>query len=218
MSTTNYPKGRPLKSKGKVVFPITHINDVIDGASKTNPHFMGSIYLNNIAVFSTSGSGGDIKINPLDPKYGGTGKTSLNDLAKAIADALGFDTSGSGGSTVDSVIPIDKGGTGKKTASEALAALGGASVALYSLNVPVSWQNNSAGGYMQTVSLSGIKSTDVPVVGVKLSNDVSAALLQGKAFGSVSRITTATNSITLYCFNSKPTTAFTIQLLTVRGF
>lgn len=112
--------------------------------------------------------------------------------------------------------PISKGGTGATTAAAALAALGGAQMALYTASIGTSWTANSSGGYMLTVSVSGIKSTDVPVVGVQMSSDVTAATNQGKAFACINRITTANNSITCYAFNSAPTTAITIQLLVVR--
>lgn len=114
-------------------------------------------------------------------------------------------------------LSVTKGGTGATSAAAARTALGAASVALYQVTVATGWTSAST-GYTKTVTVSGILSTDVPVVGVVLSSDASAAQLQGKAFACVNRITTATNSITLYAYSSAPTTSFTIQLLTVRGF
>ena len=219
MSTTNYPSARPLIGPdGKPFLPVSHADYIIDGVNRNNPQFVGSIFLNGVKVFSTStGSGGETVVEPLDPSQGGTGFDNLEDLAHEIADILGLVTGGSGEEPGELVIPISKGGTGATTASEALTALGAASVALYQCSVPVSW-SAATKGYTQTVTLNGMHATDVPVVGVVLSADADAAQLQGKAFANVNRITTAEGSITLYCYSSAPTQAFTIQLLTVRGF
>lgn len=221
MATTNYPAARPLLDPvtGKPFLPVTHANYVIDGVNKKNPKFEGSLFLNGITVFSTStDASGRIVVNPLDPSKGGTGLTSMDALAKKIAELLGFSSSSGSGEATLGIIPITKGGTGSTSAEAALTALGAATAALYNVSIPVSWSENASGGFIQTVTVNGIKATDVPVVGVILSSDVSAAVLQGKAFANVNRITTAENSITLYCFSQKPTTAVTIQLLVVRGF
>lgn len=216
MSTTNYPNPRPLfdTETNKPFFPVTLASYVINGVTATNPKFFGSIFLNSFEIFSTVTEGDVTKVNPLAAQYGGTGFNNLDDLANRLATILGFKTEDSAAT----IVPITKGGTGKTTASEALSALGGATVNLFSVTVPVSWTSNDDGSFTQDVALAGIKSTDVPVVGVILSSDTDAAKLQGKAFACVNRITTSTNNLTMYCYTTKPETAFTIQLLTVRGF
>lgn len=216
MSTTNYPNPRPLfdTKTNKPFFPVTLASYVINGVEAKNPKFFGSLFLNSIEIFSTVTEGSTVKVNPLAVKYGGTGYNNLNDLANRLATLLGFKTA----DTAATIVPISKGGTGKTSASEALSALGGATVNLFSVAVPVNWTSNSDGSFTQDVALSGIKSTDVPVVGVVLSSDAAAAKLQGQAFACVNRITTSTNNLTMYCYTTKPETAFTIQLLTVRGF
>lgn len=118
---------------------------------------------------------------------------------------------------ISGACPVSKGGTGATSAAAALAALGGAKMALYNATVGTGWSTNSSGGYKITVSVSGITANDVPVVGVKMSDDVSAATNQGKAFACINRITTAANSITCYAFTTKPTTSISIQLLVVRN-
>lgn len=212
MSTTNYPATRPLKDKtGKVVFPPTHVNYVLGAAPLNNPHFTGSIFLNGIEVLKTqTGSGGHPELVPIPPEQGGTGCSSLDELAQQIAELLGYTSAG--------VVPITKGGTGATSAAAALTALGAASAKLFNASIDTTWSGNATNGYTKTVSISGIQSTDVPVVGVVLSSDKSSAVLQGKAFACVNRITTASGSITLYAYTTQPTTAFNIQLLVVRGF
>lgn len=212
MATTNMTAALPLKTPdGAIVLPVTHADYVIDGVNRYNPVFYGSITLNGIKVLSTTtDSEGNTSVNPLSPENGGTGVSSIDALAALIASALGYTTAG--------VVPIEKGGTGSTTASAALTALGAASAVLYNATVSTTWSGSSDAGYTQTVTVSGIRNTDVPVVGVVLSSDKSSAVLQGKAFACINRITTATNSITLYAYTTQPTTAITIQLLVVRGF
>lgn len=213
MSTTNYPSARPLFDKnGKPIFNVTHADYVIDGVNRNSPKFFGDIYLNGIKVLSTQTDPDTQKpiIVPLDPSAGGTGCSSLDELAQKIATLLGYTSNG--------VVPITKGGTGATTAASALTALGAASVQLYQTSIDTTWSGDSANGYTKTVTISGIKATDVPVVGVVLSSDKSAALLQGKAFACINRITTASNSITLYAYNTRPSVAISIQMLVIRGF
>lgn len=91
-----------------------------------------------------------------------------------------------------------------------------ASTATYTVSVPASWSENSAGGYMQTVSVNGMLATDNPIADVILGADVDANALYIEAWSRVTRITTAANSITLYANGDAPETAFTIQLKAVR--
>lgn len=212
MSTTSYPKPRGLVDKdGKIRMFVTHADYVIDGVNRNNPKFFGSIFLNGMEVLKTqTGESGDVEITPLDPSMGGTGCSSLEELAEKVAEALGYSATG--------VVPITKGGTGTTTAAAALTALGAASAKLYNVTIDTTWSGDATDGYTKNVALSGILNTDVPVVGVVLSSDKSSALLQGRAFARVNRITTSANAITLYAYTSKPDTAFTIQLLVVRGF
>lgn len=154
---------------------------------------------------------------------GGTGAidaaTARTNLGITPAN-IGASASGHQHSATDIVsdtIPITRGGTGATSASAALTALGAAKRAYYTCSVATSsWSAISGGGYSKTITVSGILSTDVPVVGVVLSSTVSTAKLQGAAFACINRITTASNSITCYAYNSAPTTAITLQLLVVR--
>lgn len=215
MSTTNFPAARPiLDATGKAVLPITHADNVIDGVNRNNPKFFGSIFLNGIEVLKTQSSEeGDPEVLPMDPSMGGTGFDNLTDLANEIARLLGYTSGGSQG-----VVPITKGGTGSTSAAAALTALGAASAAYFTAAVNTTWSGNASDGYTKTITVSGIRSTDVPIVGVILSSEKDTAILQSRAFANINRITTATNSITLYAYRTQPTTAINIQLLVVRGF
>ena len=89
----------------------------------------------------------------------------------------------------------------------------------YTVSVPTtSWTSTTSGSstiYKKTITVTGITATDTPIVDVVLSDTVDTAKKELEAYGCISRITTAANSITIYCYESAPTTAFTIQLLNV---
>lgn len=215
MNTSNYPAARPLVDpSGKVVFVPTHISYVIDGVDATNPRLKGSLYIGDTQIFSYNTS--TKKVGPLPVGLGGTGKTTIADLANEVAKALGFQTTGSGGAV--GIIPVSKGGTGATTAAAALTALGAASVKRYTATIPTGWTANASGGFMKAVTVSGVTANDCPIAGLLLSDDVATAKTQLTAAGNIHRIVANANSITLYAYNSAPTTAFNIQLLCVRGF
>lgn len=120
-------------------------------------------------------------------------------------------------SAISGTLPINKGGTGATTAAAALSALGGASTITYTVSVPKSWSSYSGGGYYKTITVSGMRASDNPVADIILSTDVSASKLQLEAWACVSHITTANNSITIYCYDSAPTVAMSVQFLCVRA-
>ena len=74
----------------------------------------------------------------------------------------------------------------------------------------------SAAPYTQTLSISGILSTDVPVVDVVLSSTTSTAISQTEAWSCVSKIETAAGSIPATCLEEKPAIDIPIQLKVVR--
>lgn len=112
-------------------------------------------------------------------------------------------------------LAISQGGTGATTASEALINLGGASTKTYSTTLTTTWTGSSA-PYTQTIAITGITSTDTPIVDVVLSSTRSTAIKQLEAWGCVSKIETGTNQITATCLEEKPTTAIPIQIKVVR--
>ena len=112
------------------------------------------------------------------------------------------------------ILNVAQGGTGANNASEALANLGGASTETYTATIGTEWSENAP--YTQTVDVTGITSTDNPTVDLALDSDTDIALSQLEAWGCVSKIETATDSITVTCLEDKPTTAIPIQLKVVR--
>ena len=68
--------------------------------------------------------------------------------------------------------------------------------------------------YTQTVSVTGVKNTDKPIIGIYFKGTESAVTVKAmnKAYGFVDRIETQDGSIKAYCYNKKPTVDFSIQL------
>lgn len=90
-------------------------------------------------------------------------------------------------------------------------------VTAYTVSVPVSWSADSTnGGYKQTVSVSGIRASDDPIYDVVLGTDTEANGLYLDAFALVTRLTTASGSVTLWANGDAPTTAFSIKLVVMR--
>ena len=66
--------------------------------------------------------------------------------------------------------------------------------------------------YTQSVSISGILSTDTPIVGVVYSSTLATAIAQKEAWGLIGDIETNNGSITVRCFGNKPEVEIPIQL------
>lgn len=143
-----------------------------------------------------------------------TNKSTLVDAINEVKTAT-ISNESSIDSLSNRVTPVSLGGTGATSASEALANLGGASTKTYTATISTSWTGSSA-PYTQTVTVTGITSTDTPIVDVVLSSTTSTALNQLEAWNCVSKIITGTNQITVTCLEDKPTTAIPIQLKVVR--
>ena len=104
----------------------------------------------------------------------------------------------------------------KTTADEAAAvAASKATTSIYTASVGTAWSGSEA-PYTQTIAVSGILSTDTPIVDVDLSSvayaDKDAVI---EAYAKVYRITTANGTITVYA-DEATTTAIPIQLKVVR--
>lgn len=129
---------------------------------------------------------------------------------KVYSNAYTIDWNGNGWFAGD--VEGVKNGTTHKLSEKAKAKT-------YTVSVPTtSWTTTTSGSstiYTKTITVTGITANDTPIVDVVLSDTVDTAKKELEAYGCISRITTATNSITIYCYESAPTTAFTIQLLNI---
>lgn len=91
-----------------------------------------------------------------------------------------------------------------------------ASVTTLSATIGTSWTQGANNEYTQEVNVSGLLATDTPTIDIVLSDTVATAKAQLEAYACVSRITTANGSMTVYCYDTAPTTAMNVQLLCVR--
>lgn len=91
------------------------------------------------------------------------------------------------------------------------------SVANYTVTLLSSGWTGSSAPYTQTVSVSGILSTDKVFADVVLDSSTSTALDQSRQWAFVSQMTTSNGSITAKCLEYKPEINLPISLLTLRG-
>lgn len=90
-----------------------------------------------------------------------------------------------------------------------------ATTKVYTATIGTSW-SGSAAPYTQTISVSGMLSTDTPIVDINFSSIAySNKEAVVTAWSSIYRITTSTNSITVYA-DEKTTTSVPIQLKVIR--
>ena len=101
------------------------------------------------------------------------------------------------------------------TAAERTAWNGKATATTYTATLTTAGWSASA-PYTQTVTANGLLATDNPIAGVVLSSTAATAQAQLAAWGCVGRMVAAANSITAYCYDTKPTTAIPIQVKVVR--
>lgn len=91
-----------------------------------------------------------------------------------------------------------------------------ASVYKYAITLSASEWSSSA-PYTQTVTVTGILATDMPIVDLNMSNATvdTAADIQ-KGWACIGRIVTAENTITVYCYENIPEVALPLNILVVR--
>lgn len=89
-----------------------------------------------------------------------------------------------------------------------------AEVKYYTTTIPANnWSINAP--YFQTISMTGLKETDNPIVDIVLADTVDAEKKQLESWNCISKITTANNSLTLICLEEKPEVDITIQMKVV---
>lgn len=88
---------------------------------------------------------------------------------------------------------------------------------VYTANVTTSgWTSDGGAGFSKTVSVSGLLSSDNPIVDITNSSTYPINENRIDAYSYVSYIENNNNSITLHCVNGKPSYAFTLKILVVR--
>lgn len=141
---------------------------------------------------------------------GGTDPISLS------AADIGADSAGSAAAVQTNLTAHAGNTTSHITAAERNNWSGKANPAQsFTATIPTSGWSSSA-PYSITISVSGITASDTPIIDVVQSNTTETAKQQLKSWGSISRIKTNANSITVYAYEQLPTVAIPIQLKVVR--
>lgn len=85
----------------------------------------------------------------------------------------------------------------------------------YTITVPITgWVTLESGGYNKDITIQGILDTDNPLVNLVYSGTTTESMTaDDEAYGCLSRITTTTNKITLYCNGELPKQEVSISLL-----
>lgn len=91
-----------------------------------------------------------------------------------------------------------------------------AEIKKYTATIGTSWVQGSSGEYTQEITLNGILETDTPIIDLSLSDNISTAKSQIEAWSCVSRITTSSGKIKVYCYDSSPTIQIPIQILCIK--
>jgi hypothetical protein len=95
-----------------------------------------------------------------------------------------------------------------------LSVLGHVNHAVLTATLDTTWSGTSA-PYTKTVSVSGILSTDTPIIDVVMSGTYSTDEARTEAWGYIYRAVTGADSITFYA-TDKPTVDLPIQIKVVR--
>lgn len=105
---------------------------------------------------------------------------------------------------------------GRLGAQPSAEEIGAATTQDFTVSVTDAWDAVPDRGYSQRVSVSGIESSDNPIIDVVLGSDIAANALYLEAYALVTRVSTSNGAVTLWCDNDTPTVAFTIQMKVVR--
>lgn len=90
-----------------------------------------------------------------------------------------------------------------------------ATVRSYTASLSTTWTGISA-PYTQSISISGILSTDKPHITPVYSTTNATAILEKKAWNCISKAVTSAGKITFTCFEEKPTQALSLQIEVIR--
>lgn len=90
-----------------------------------------------------------------------------------------------------------------------------ATVHSYTASLSTTWTGTSA-PYTQSISISGILSTDKPHITPVYSTTNATAILEKKAWNCISKAVTSAGKITFTCFEEKPTQALGLQIEVIR--
>lgn len=91
-----------------------------------------------------------------------------------------------------------------------------AEVKKFTATVGTSWTQGAGSEYTQEVTVPGILETDTPTIDLILSDNVETAKAQIEGWANVSRITTESEKIKIYCYDTAPTIEIPVQIICMR--
>lgn len=112
-------------------------------------------------------------------------------------------------------LAVARGGTGGTTAATARKKLGACTFVDYSINVPVTGWSGSAAPYTRTITVSGMLSTDAPLMDVVQTGTWATDAAARNSWNCITRAVANDGSVTLTA-DAIPPTAFKIQARCIR--
>ena len=218
-----------LQTTGTSTTDVMSQNSVTDALSnKANS--------SDLATVATSGSYSDLSNTPTIPSVVQATGSSTTDVMSQSAvttslsnkvDSSSLATVATSGSysdlsntpNVPSVVQTTGSSTTDTMSQDAIttALSGKASVSTYNITLLASGWSGSSAPYTQTVSVSGILSTDKAFADVIFDVVPQTALDQSRQWAFVSQMTTSNGSITAKCLEYKPEINLPISVLALRG-
>ncbi len=91
-----------------------------------------------------------------------------------------------------------------------------AEVKKFTVTVGTSWTQGENNEYTQEITVAGILETDTPMIDLVLSDNAETAKSQIEGWSNVSRVTTKTGKIKIYCYDAAPKVQIPIQIVCIR--
>lgn len=210
--------------KGSVIDQT--INSVINGqaglqgvsvnGTELTPDTNNKVSFNVPLVLQTTGTSTTDVMSQNSVTDALSNKANSSDLATVATSGSYSDLSNT--PNVPSVVQTTGSSTTDTMSQDAIttALSGKASVSTYNITLLSSGWTGSSAPYTQTVSVSGILSTDNVFAYVILSSSTSTALNESGQWGFVSQMTTSNGSITAKCLEFKPNIDLNISLIVIR--
>ncbi len=211
--------------KGSVIDQT--INTVINGqagiqgvsvnGTEITPDSNNKVNVNIPGVLQTTGSSTTEAMSQNAVTDALSNKANSSDLATVATSGSYSDLSNT--PTIPSVVQTTGSSTTDTMSQAAIttALSGKASVSTYNITLLASGWSGSSAPYTQTVSVSGILSTDKAFADVIFDVAPQTALDQSRQWAFVSQMTTSNGSITAKCLEYKPEINLPISLLALRG-
>ncbi len=211
--------------KGSVIDQT--INTVINGqagiqgvsvnGTEITPDSNNKVNVNIPGVLQTTGSSTTEAMSQNAVTDALSNKANSSDLATVATSGSYSDLSNT--PTIPSVVQTTGSSTTDTMSQAAIttALSGKARVSTYNITLLASGWSGSSAPYTQTVSVSGILSTDKAFADVIFDVAPQTALDQSRQWAFVSQMTTSNGSITAKCLEYKPEINLPISLLALRG-